>query len=268
MKTKEDIVNDSGYPLQLHLEEIINKNSNEHNWRVVAREHRWVNKETREDGYIDLILENRQPMVRWRLVIECKRRNGSWTFLLPPKNAFNLTPQARILKTEIDAKKIYWVSASCLPESYESAFCVPETGGDKDSRTLEKTSGELLLSVESLAEEELNLWQRTEVGQPTAGIFNQMHYLPIIITTAKLQVCKFDPMNVNTSDGKISTGDSEFDPVDYIRFCKNLDTNINFETSEKAYTLSDINKANDRFVIIVQAEKILEFLVSLSLYLM
>jgi len=260
MKTIEEIVNDSGYPLQLHLEEIINKSSREHNWRVLAREHRWVNKETQEDGYIDLILENTKQTVRWRSVIECKRRNGTWTFLLPPSNASDVTERARILKTEIDAKKIYWVSSSFHPASYESAFCVPETGGDKDGRTLEKTSGELLLSVESLAEEELNLWQRSKAVQPTASIFNLMVYLPIIITTAKLQVCKFHSLNVSTIDGKISDDDIKFEPVDYIRFCKNLNTNIDFEISEKPYTLSDINKANDRCVIIVQAEKIIDFL--------
>ena len=89
------------------------------------------------------------------------------------------------------------------------------------------------MSVESLAEEELNLWQKNKTGQSTLSDLISWIYLPIIITTAKLQVCKFHPINVSTTDGKISDGDSKFEPVDYIRFCKNLDTNIEFKYIKK-----------------------------------
>ena len=54
MKTSEDIVNESGYPLQLRIERWIEETGQQHRWWVAAREHRWVNSETGDEGYIDV----------------------------------------------------------------------------------------------------------------------------------------------------------------------------------------------------------------------
>ena len=50
MKTAQDVVNNSGYPLQLRLEEWIEETRQNHKWQVLVREHRWVNTETKDRG--------------------------------------------------------------------------------------------------------------------------------------------------------------------------------------------------------------------------
>ena len=55
MKSIEEIVNNSDYPLQIRLEEWIKDTWQEHRWKVLVSEHRWVNIETKEEGFIDLL---------------------------------------------------------------------------------------------------------------------------------------------------------------------------------------------------------------------
>jgi hypothetical protein len=44
MKSSQDIVNNSGYPLQIRLEKWIEETWQQHKWRVLVKEHRWVNE--------------------------------------------------------------------------------------------------------------------------------------------------------------------------------------------------------------------------------
>ena len=196
-KSIQEIINESGYPLQIKLENIINSSTQEHNWRVLAREHRWVNAATGEEGFIDLILDNRTYSVK--LVLECKRVIGSWTFLIPNSSQY-LARKYRLYKVSYASSEFSWKEIDAVPESHESAFCVMEVEGKRDSRTLEKISGELLLSLEHLAYEELNLYQEMNKGPDSQSQQRPdkepTYYLPIIVTTANLQTSIFDPVNV------------------------------------------------------------------------
>jgi hypothetical protein len=258
MKTIQDIVNDSGYPLQLRLEEIISTTKNSHDWRVLAKEHRWVNLNTNEEGFIDLILEHKTR--NWRLVVESKRvAEASWNFLLP-NEAHQLVSQLRILRADFTYKQALWLKDDLPPKSYESAFCVPEIQKAKDNRTLEKIAGDLLLSLESLASEEISIIQKMH-QTPNRFSDDKMFYIPVIVTTSKLRVCIFNPSDVNIEDGKIKSSDIE--EIKYIRFCKNLATNVNYIKPEILH-LRDANKENDRTVFIVQATDFLEFIKALD----
>src|SRR5687768_3273234 len=114
MKTNEDIVNDSGYPLQIRLEKWVEETRQNHKWRASATEHRWVNSETGEDNYIDLILE--RESFNLRLVIECKRIVGSWTFLLPMAQSYDVR-EARALSIDYQTYKYVWNTLRISPES-------------------------------------------------------------------------------------------------------------------------------------------------------
>lgn len=252
MATIEDIVNDSGYPLQIRLEEWIKETWKEHHWEVATSEHRWVNKQTQEEGYIDLILEQEKRGVK--LIIECKRIAGTWTFLLPKEKARNTTDIMGLVVNHNQAR-FAWQKLYPDPSSQESSFCIFETGGKKDSRTLEKLSGELLLSLEYTAKEE------NHILQPIISNFNSqnftMSYIPVIVTTANLQGMKFEHPDIEIANGKITK--SETEPIQYIRFRKNLASSIRYDNTE-VNRLRDLNKLNDRTVFVVQAESFIEFL--------
>ena len=254
MKTTHDIINDSGYPLQIHLENLIASTTNRHNWGVLVKEHRWVNAESNDEGFIDLVLESTTSFVK--LVVECKRVTGNWTFLLPNLNP-SPTSKTRMLYAQYAPFSFMWKELKIAPESDQSAFCVMEVDGKKDSRTLEKLSGGVLLSLECLAQEEMNLRKGVPRHQLTRPGDDE-YYIPVIVTTAKLQKCLFDPNSVNTEDGKIPTG-SEIAAVKFIRFRKNLATTLQYE---KPYIidLQESNLENDRTVFVVQAKHFVDFL--------
>jgi hypothetical protein len=256
MKTTEEIINDSGYPLQIRLEKWIDETKEHHEWRLLFTEHRWINRETKEDGFIDLVLENSRKFLK--LVIECKRISGSWTFLLPTMNP-NKEHKVRILRTQYNNLKYTWDEVPLSPESYEAAYCVMEVNGGKDSRTLEKLTGELLLSLEALALEETDLVMSLQerLNPPNISFQQDMYYLPIIVTTATLKKSIFDPSSVDVKSGKISDGN--ISPVEFIRFRKNLATNIKYDKPLSS-TMRELNRENDRTVFIIQAENFIDFL--------
>ena len=70
-----DVVNRSGYPLQIALAEAVRSDYETHYWKVLYEEHAWRSSEG--EGFIDLVLE--QDNLQAVLVIECgsKTRNGS-----------------------------------------------------------------------------------------------------------------------------------------------------------------------------------------------
>lgn len=254
MKTPHEIINETGYPLQLYVSEAINSTQHQHGWHVMVQEHRWVNSESQDDGYIDIVLEHVSYVVR--LIVECKRVRGSWTFLLPNRDP-KLVYAAKFLHAKFPPPDVFkWETAHFKPESYDAPFCVMEVEGKKDSRTLEKIAGELLLSLESLAVEEARLLSSRNQHS------GKKWYVPIIITTANLQVCLFDPKEISAEDGSIQDT-QEIKQVDFIRFRKNLTGNSEFQNQK--FDLKEAHLENERTVFVVQAKNITNFLQSLSI---
>lgn len=260
MKTTHEIVNNSGYPLQIRLEEWMKETYAQHQWRTLVREHRWVNAEKNEDGYIDLILEKRGLSLR--LVVECKRIDGSWTFLLPTAQPFNDYKVMGLMATHTPTS-YSWNEFGIFPQSLEASFCVMETDGKKDSRTLEKLAGDLLLSLEYLAVEETTLFNSFGENISSPSSSGKMFYLPVIVTTANLQTMTFHPSAVDVKTGKIDTSQSTLSPLEYIRFRKNLATTVK-NGKIPIYSLADVNRNNDRTVFVVQAESFISFLSRIS----
>ncbi len=259
MKTTEDIVNESGYPLQLRIERLMEETGRQHQWWVAAREHRWVNSQTGNEGYIDLILEREGWNLR--LVVECKRIIGSWTFLVPTMQPVQ-DEDFKSLLVNYQNFSFSWRRFSLAPASAEASFCVMETGGKKDSRILENLAGELLLSMEQIAIQETDLVKSRiqELGSSSQN----MLYLPVIVTTATLQIMNFNPSDIEIADGKVTQ--STVGKVEFIRFRKNLASHVDYEKPEMN-TLKDLNRENDRSILVVQADSFINFLSMLHAYL-
>ena len=80
------LVNSSGFPFQISIQNEIEKHRNTHGWRVYSIEHPWKNTETGTQGYVDLVLLNQHDTQF--LVLECKRvRDAKWVFLIPSKTS-------------------------------------------------------------------------------------------------------------------------------------------------------------------------------------
>jgi len=247
-----DVINSSGFLFQLRLEEEIKKSrpvSPMGEWQQIAREHKWIDTLDGKEGFIDIVLESGGTT---RLVIECKRvTDASWLFLVPSNE--KESKRGQFLWTESKANTFDWHDFNFNPSSLESAFCVVRGQGEKDTPLLERLSSLLLRSTESLANEELKI------------TFNQERkirfYLPVIVTNAKLYACRFNTSDINIDTGKLS--ESDFTEIPFIRFRKNLSSTIR---SESPFTsnLNEINRQNERTVLIINAKELSTVLRSLD----
>jgi hypothetical protein len=246
-----NLVNSSGYLLQLRLESYIDDNRTSHGWEIIGHEHPWINQETGDEGFIDIVLGSQFQQV-FRMVIECKRvLDSSWVFLVTNQKSMNVH-RSRLYWShcQVERKNLTgWHDFGLSPTFPEAGFCVVRGQSDKDKPMLERIAGILLKSVESLAEEESNF-------APTQP--SEAHvYIPVIITTASLEVCLVDPSDVNIENGQLPDGKGHFEKVPFVAFRKGMIVN------NLGKTVTNLKKANlkkEQTVFIVQALEVLNFL--------
>jgi hypothetical protein len=111
---------------------------------------------------------------------------------------------------------------------------------------LERLAGQLLEATEGIADEQfsLDLAHRTNHRQRKAWV-----YVPVIVTTAQLTVCDFNPAEVSIADGLLPEK-AAFGAVSVVRFTKNLSFDIDASQHD---TLTTANVAKDRTVLVINA---------------
>ncbi len=245
-------INSSGFPLQIGLKHAINASSREHGWHVLHTEHGWQSEFTGESGFIDLVVENSPETVV--LNVECKRpQDAKWQFLLPKPYDSKRT-RAKYWASSMSkggGGHFGWLDAQLEPESYESAFCVVAGQDAKSRPMIERVAAQVVESTEALArEEEPFLRQRDHSGLRT--------YINVIVTTATLEACRFDPSLVNLDTGKI--GEIESEEVPFIRFRKQLSPRPQFSDQLGEWRFDTLARAKENTVLVVQATHFVEFL--------
>ena len=248
------VANSSGFPLQIGVAHAINLSSE---WRVVVEEHPWRDDESGSEGFIDIVAMNRSPGFG-ALVIECKRvRQSAWVFLIP-KNSPSIKSQLTIWDSRLVEGKwlnYAWWNWQADPATYQSLFCaVP---GQKQGRKnlLERTSSELLCSVEALARQEMKIF-----GRYDANNLSRI-YVPILVTTARLFAATFDPETITLAEGNLPS-DASFKEVPYLRFRKTFSANMD----SSAKSLIELHKTSEKTIFVVNAESVTEFLNQLELH--
>ncbi|MGB8857304.1 MAG: hypothetical protein WCC58_11635 [Burkholderiales bacterium] len=249
-KTPSEIVNQSGFPLQIGIAHQVRQTKESHGWNVIYTEHSWTNSTNETSGFIDIVLENKQGNLV--LVIECKRLLDSEWIFLNQGHEIKARNHAKVWITkgvQGNPSICDWNDFAIDPASPESDFCVVR-GQDNNSRPmLERLAAGVISSIEGFAFEQLPLVGRT--GRAKVIIF-----IPIIVTTAKLKICTFEPDKITLGDGTIK--EEKLQEVPYIRFRKQLSTahyHVNLD-----YSHSDQASAKERTVFVVNAEKLIEFL--------
>jgi hypothetical protein len=246
------LVNSSGFPLQIAIENLIQKRTSSPGWRISSREHAWKNNDTLAEGFIDLILCD--PHGTSYFVIECKRvLDSSWIFLQPSKNQDNRrhvkTWVSRIAGAKESQRHFGWADINVEPITAESEFCVVAGHDSKSKPMLERIAADVIEATEGLAYEEMNFLEEADVFRM---------YFNMVVTTAELQLCRFDPDKISLKDGKLS--DADFLSVPYLRFRKQL--------SVKKYPYSFVRqigyqgflRAKENTVFIVNTNHFWEFL--------
>ena len=247
-------INRSGFPFQLKVEHDIRATEEIHNWSVASREHAWNNADG-DSGFIDIVLKHKQVST-FRLVIECKRvkaddaRQLQWLFLIEESKC-DVTGIASSFEVEADIGARIWDNVLLRPLSLESQFCVLH--GDEPRRPLlENLPKELLVATEGLAQEEVNLAHSIlQTEDRERPLYLRLFLFPMIITNAKIAVCRFDPSRVTLANGTLQDTDADIFEVPMIRFRKSLETEF---PKGAYYHLEAANRARDRTVLIVNAD--------------
>jgi len=246
----QTFVNSSGFPLQIGLSQLLAVTYHQNRkWCIQAAEHPWENPISKSSGFVDLMIQNQYKTEAF--VVECKRvQNAEWTFLCPSPNP-NQRSQVNCWLTEINGNKTVgfdWVDLNSAPSSFQSEFCVVPGQDTKSKPMLERTAADLIEATEAIASEEYELHKNNQ------SLFKV--YFPLIVTTAKLNICKFDPNKINIKNGEIV--DAEFERVPFLRFRKSLTArngqNKNYQC------LTEASKAKERTTFIVNSEHLIDFL--------
>ena len=248
------LVNSSGFPFQLRVADQIRRQDPVSGWQLVTQEHAWRAPEDGREGFIDIVIRNKDHD---RMVIECKRtRDADWVFLLPKNGISDLETQARMFYvseptagTSTDQPQIGWHNFQAQPDSPISEFCIVRGTGEGQKPMLENLCRVLLNSVECFAQEEFSLAIERKDG------LNCL-YIPVIVTNANLQVCRFKLPSISLEDGEIPDGD--FASVPYIRFFKSLSTKpMSFASID---SIGAANRERQRTVFVVQSAQLESFL--------
>lgn len=246
-----DQVNSSGFLYQVRIGHEVQSEAHSHGWELKCSEYRWSDPDTGEEEFIDLILKRGNV----EIVIECKRvSGGSWIFLVP-NNASNIH-RTRVLwavKTGSGKGDSSWDDVLFNPQSLESNLCVMPGKNERDKPLLERTASKLVRSAEAISRDEFSL-PRSPLPTRQLRI-----YIPVIVTNAQIQVCRFDPERIDLSSGLLSEGN--FQTVPFVRFRKTLSTGI--VTQERdLIDIADLNGQMERTIFVINGSELNSFLAS------
>ena len=244
------LVNQSGFPLQLAIDRLIQDRSDDLGWKVVYREHGWKNPDG-QSGFADLVLEDRFGTSV--LVVECKRvMEADWIFL-EESSAKPLSRLTRLWATNTPnhgREHSGYYDARALPESRESMFCVVAGQDPKSRPMLERVAAETTAAMEAIAIEEHPVITKRGYGLRM--------YVPVIVTTARLVSSRIDPTLVALNSGEASAVAHEVLP--WIRFRKQFSSEYAVEPREPEWDFSELAAAKEKLVYVVNVNSFAEFL--------
>lgn len=249
------VVDKSGFPLQIAIEHLVSENSRNLGWRVQYIEHAWKNDLSNNDGFIDLVLENTSRTLA--LVVECKRvQEASWIFLNRGNKLSNRRLAKRWVSTYEGDKiaRFGWEQDAFDPASVQSDYCCVFGQDSKSQPMLERIGATLVSSTEALAKE--------EAVTLLCDKWNCRSYINVIVTTAKLKACSFDPADISVSDGKLENCD--FHEVPYVRFQKQLSTHFPSSLDVQVGDSHSISVAKENTVFVVNSQHLLSFIEALN----
>jgi hypothetical protein len=247
-------VNASGFPFQTALESLIQGTSTEWRWTVTHVEQAWKNGSDERDGFIDLVIENEPRTVA--LVVEAKRTlDASWIFLVPDAKQISRRHLKAWLTWSGRPPHFGWQDIALDPSTPESKFCIVRGQDEKALSMLERVGSELVSATEAYAHDD----RRNVDSKPK----EMRLYCSVIVTTAALRVCQYDPGAITLDVGKIA--DATFTEVPVVRFRKQLSTRSTATPDLAGPGGSFGSSTREHTVFVVNAQHLMDFLESFDI---
>jgi hypothetical protein len=256
---REKTINDSGFPLQLGLEELAHGVPN---WAVILSEHAWTDPLSSEPKFVDFVMRDKSG--HQSLVVECKRaRDTEWLFLRKPPESEHSNARtavrARMTVRPAGSGRVFdgWQDVQYQPGSPEATHCAvrkPREG--RGENHLESAAAQIVRATDALAEQEVIIFdreRRTKKGFNTAV---GHVYVPVIVTRARLFICDADLAKVDLDKGEAPC--PSIRPVPVIRFRKSLGSTDSRRSG--AWTIEQFAEESLRTVMVVQASAMQQFL--------
>lgn len=236
-----ELLNRSGIPFQLAVEEAIRDLASRHG---ITECHREVPS---ADGFIDVVARKDNIL----FAFECKRVDDKpWVFVIPDEAHANVT-RCRLMwfngrAPEPDLLVPHWSRVFCsewnlVEPSAEAGYCVVPK--DTPIRSLEATASELLKHCQELLDDD-SIHRGSEL----------VPIVPVIVTNAWLKVCRIDGSVVPLNSGKIGSGDGNFADVDLVRFRKSLVNQRSNSYDDDPLRLPDWIVDRERTVFVARPE--------------
>jgi len=246
-----DAINSSGFPFQLGVKALANRSPG---WSAVLTEHPWRDLSLDAEGFIDLVVRDKQAFVN--LVVECKKaRETDWMFLRETVSSEHtnnrLNVRVRVIGKHRDDGSVTngWLDGDFVPGSPEANFCHIRKAGTKRDDMLEKACAELLTATEALARQELTLHQKDK-------IHIRRIYVPVIVSNARMFICDGNWEQMNPDTGEVQF--SAITPAPFVRFRKSFrvpSVETGYAPNAEAFA-----ERSARSVVVVQAGSLPEFL--------
>jgi len=250
------IVNQSGFPLQLAVEELLRDKGSDIGWSVLYREHGWSNPDG-QSGFADLVLEDRyQTSV---MVLECKRvLESDWLFLEEAGiNNQVIRTRAWVNNTPGHGKAHSgYFDFRARPESPESMYCVVAGQDTKSRPLLERVAAETCSTTEAIAIEEYSQMLERRYG------FRM--YVSVIVTTARISISSVDMKTIALATGEAS--EITHRNVPFVRFRKQLSSEFAVERKNSDWSFAELATAREKLVFVVNSMHLEEFLRTWYIY--
>jgi len=246
----QSVVDKSGLPLQIAIASQIASSTGPDAFRVLYAEHAWKLPDLNERGFIDLVLEDSRRTTL--LAVECKRvLDTDWIFLIPQNERKKRSHAEAWLSygSSIQMLCYDWADVTCSPDSHESSYCIIPKRDSKATSILETLASDLVNATEALAHEEYQFLR----GHDALRML-----LSVIVTTARLKTCVFDPNNVSIIDGVMA--EAAFEEVPFIRFRKQLTSDYSTIDRQAPDPRALQVQARERTVFVVNSGSLAQFL--------
>jgi hypothetical protein len=209
-----NIANSTGFPLQIAVEDLITRMGGTLGWRVKYVERGWQWKHLGQSGFIDLVLESCDGVCH--ALLECKRTKNERYVFIPKNGRATETSRAKVWVThnfegQLD---LGWRDVVIQPPSSVAAFCAVR-GHDPGGRNslLERLGSDLVSAVSAYA-------LGDQQSPRSRNKYVSRCYIPVLVTTATLEVLEFSPSDVSIETGELR--DAKTKTVPWVRLRKEL----------------------------------------------
>jgi hypothetical protein len=235
------------------------------------------------EGALDIRAEHHDGQNRLTLIIKCKKNNPefvNWVFFPPlsPKHSNRISVPVIVNKSrpdtlvgwevKTDLKRMHLDGLQYADGARETKGACQSTSDDRSktetSNAVTEAAYQVTLATQAIFWEEVKSSSRRgeEASSTTQMSWDMQALLPVIVTSAHLFTCDFDPKEVDAGSGEIPYDKAKLVEHPYLVFTYTLPCHLQYVSEEAANNLpsSQLERYRRTQIMVVHSGKLKEFL--------